>query len=148
MQHTLSEAAKLAGINRTTIWRHIKQGKLSSSKGCDGKPRVETTELLRVYGELQHPQRPKMQHIATPSTDPLLEQIEHAIQVAVAPLVKEIEQLREQLRLIEYKPPQDTPSTPPPSKAEDDPDWPAKAKSFADLQKRREIRDRYAEPKS
>lgn len=143
MQHTLTEAAKLVGINRTTIWRHIKQGKLSSSKGADGKPRVETTELLRVYGELQHPKQPEMQHAATPSPTPLLEQLEQAVQSAVAPLVKEIEQLREQLRLIEHKPAQETPAAP--GKAEDDPEWPKTAESFADLQKRREIRARYEE---
>lgn len=143
MQHTLSEAARLAGVNRTTIWRHAKQGKVSLTKGRDGNPRVETSELIRVYGELQHPKQPKEQQVATPPESVSLEQLEQLIQAAVAPLVSEIEQLREQLRLIEFKPNKAELDVPIAKCAEDDPEWPQTAESFADLQKRREIRAKY-----
>ena len=42
-----TEAAKLAGVSKTTIYAHIKQNKLSTQ---DGK--IDTAELKKVYGEL------------------------------------------------------------------------------------------------
>ncbi len=45
---TVIEAAELTGKSRQTIYRHIKEGKLS--KTVSGK--LETAELLRLYGEL------------------------------------------------------------------------------------------------
>lgn len=50
--HSLSEAARISGKSRSTIHRHIKEGKLSKVLGDDGKPAVETSELHRVYGSL------------------------------------------------------------------------------------------------
>lgn len=140
MQHNLSEAAKLVGVNRTTIWRHIKQGKLSVTKGRDGNPRVETSELLRVYGELQHQEQQPEQQDATPLH---LENIELVVRTVVAPLIEEIEQLREQLRRIEFKPQKTESDVPLTSRAEDDPEWPQSPESFADLRKRRELRAKY-----
>lgn len=52
-QHNLTQAAKLAGISRSTIMRHISEGKLSKEIGKDGKPYVETSELERVYELIQ-----------------------------------------------------------------------------------------------
>lgn len=54
--HTVTEAAKLAGVTRRTIYRHIKSGRLSAAvTGCDGTL-IETSELLRVYGALSQPE--------------------------------------------------------------------------------------------
>jgi len=47
---TITEAAKLAGKSTQTLYRHIKAGKLSRSS--DGT--IDTTELLRVYGEINN----------------------------------------------------------------------------------------------
>jgi len=52
--HNISEAARLAGKSRSTVHRHIKEGKLSKVIGKDGSPAVETSELRRVYGDLSH----------------------------------------------------------------------------------------------
>lgn len=48
---TLSEAARLYKKDRRTIQRHISQGRLSADAIRDGKRLIDTTELLRVYGE-------------------------------------------------------------------------------------------------
>ena len=48
-QHNLTQAARLAGISRSTIMRHISEGKVSKSIGKDGKPYIETSELERAY---------------------------------------------------------------------------------------------------
>jgi len=43
------QAAKAAGISRTTLDRHIKEGKLSVSKDGTGKSVIDIAELERVY---------------------------------------------------------------------------------------------------
>ncbi|MBP6735019.1 MAG: helix-turn-helix domain-containing protein [Chromatiaceae bacterium] len=50
---SVQQAATHVGVTRQTINRHIKQGKLSATIGRDGSQRIDTVELLRVYGELQ-----------------------------------------------------------------------------------------------
>jgi len=46
---SITEAMKLTGKSRPTLYRHIKTGKLSKTpNGC-----IDTTELLRVYGEFK-----------------------------------------------------------------------------------------------
>lgn len=56
---TLTEAAKLAGISRTTLYKDIKKGKVSKGEDKDGNPCIDTAELLRVYGELTEGQKEK-----------------------------------------------------------------------------------------
>ena len=46
------QAAKAAGISRTTLDRHIKEGKLSVSKDGTGKSVIDIAELERVYNEV------------------------------------------------------------------------------------------------
>lgn len=53
-QVTISEAARRVGIARSTLLRHIKNGKVSKVVGKDGKPRLDTSELLRVYGDFKN----------------------------------------------------------------------------------------------
>lgn len=78
--HTISEAARFTKKARSTIHRHIKEGKLSKVTGHDGKPAIETAELYRVYGDLSgsdSPATPTAQHRETPpetARNALLEQ--------------------------------------------------------------------------
>lgn len=143
----LSKAALLAGKNRTTIWRHIKQGRLSIERDRDGNPLVDTSELIRVYGELKP--------IATQQS----EKIQHQATIAdYAELVKVVEQLRrEQSEMkeiitdlrnrLEYTPTSNEKNIKADnathSNHENDPEWPIKAESLSDLLKRNEIRERY-----
>ena len=50
---SISEAAKLVGKSRKSLYRHVKDGKLSVSQSVSGKTIVETSELIRVYGALR-----------------------------------------------------------------------------------------------
>ena len=52
-QVLVSEAAKLVGKSRKSLYRHVKDGKLSVSQSVSGKTIVETSELIRVYGALR-----------------------------------------------------------------------------------------------
>jgi chromosome segregation ATPase len=48
---TQTEAARAAGVSRTSIWRLIKQGRLSAERREDGNLRVDLSELRRVFPE-------------------------------------------------------------------------------------------------
>ena len=50
-KHTLTEAARLAGIARSTIYRHIETGRVSKEETADGAV-IDTSELLRAYRDL------------------------------------------------------------------------------------------------
>ncbi|EJQ0795134.1 TPA: helix-turn-helix domain-containing protein [Enterobacter asburiae] len=90
--HSVTEAAKLAGVTRRTIYRHIKAGKLSASVTGGDSTVIETSELLRVYGVLSQPEPDKV------STGSLENQPEY-----VTLLLAEMSQLREQISLLTSK---------------------------------------------
>jgi len=52
-QLSIAEAAKATGKDRSTIHRHVKNGRLSAIKNSLGHTVVNTSELLRVFGELK-----------------------------------------------------------------------------------------------
>ncbi|EOL9002184.1 helix-turn-helix domain-containing protein, partial [Cronobacter sakazakii] len=90
--HSVTEAAKLAGVTRRTIYRHIKAGKLSASVTGGDNTVVETSELLRVYGALSQPETDKV------STGSHEKQPEY-----VTLLLTEMSQLREQISSLTSK---------------------------------------------
>lgn len=50
----ITQAAKLAGISRTTLYNtYIKSGQITVSKDHKGNRQIDTSELVRVFGELQ-----------------------------------------------------------------------------------------------
>ncbi len=46
---TQAQAARAAGVTRTSIWRAVRKGKLSAERMDDGSWRIDASELLRVY---------------------------------------------------------------------------------------------------
>ncbi|MEX9855973.1 DNA-binding protein, partial [Proteus mirabilis] len=71
---SVTEAARLTGKNRATIHRYIKQGKLSQISDATNTKKVDTSELIRVFGSLTATsatpaQSDVMQHDATPKAD-------------------------------------------------------------------------------
>ncbi|MBU2788074.1 helix-turn-helix domain-containing protein [Acidithiobacillus sp. VAN18-1] len=50
---TITEAAKVVGVSRMTLYKHIKSGRLSVEKDQFGKPNIDVSELIRVFGELR-----------------------------------------------------------------------------------------------
>lgn len=51
----MTEAAEAAGVDRSTIYRKIKAGELSTTLDATGEKRLSTDELLRVFGRLVAP---------------------------------------------------------------------------------------------
>jgi hypothetical protein len=54
----LSEAARITGRNRTTIFRAMKSGRLSFTTNGAGERQVDVAELERVFAATDAEQRP------------------------------------------------------------------------------------------
>ncbi len=51
----ISQAAKAVGKSRPIIYKKIKNGELSIEEGAEGEKLIDTSELIRVFGELVTP---------------------------------------------------------------------------------------------
>ena len=49
---TIAQAARTAGVARSTIYSHLRSGKLSATRTPAGERRIDTSELTRVYGSV------------------------------------------------------------------------------------------------
>lgn len=50
---SVSKAARMTGKGRSTIQRHMKEGKLSFGRDAAGNPVIDVSELIRVYGSIK-----------------------------------------------------------------------------------------------
>ena len=66
-QVSISEAARLSGISRSNFYKnYIRQGKLSVTKDHQGRPQVDVSEIIRVFGGLHgdsNPMCPEIQEV-------------------------------------------------------------------------------------
>lgn len=95
MQIPVSEAAKLVGLNRKTLYKHIKSGKLTATTALTGQRQVETSELIRVYGAfVESGDNSKVTAGDTQGDSSMREVLRE-----LAALRKEVQELKEQLAL-------------------------------------------------
>ena len=47
---TIAQAARTVGVARSTVYAHLRSGKLSAIRTPTGERRIDTSELVRVYG--------------------------------------------------------------------------------------------------
>jgi hypothetical protein len=80
MSYTLTTAARAVGLNRTTILRAIKSGKISGAKDEHGEWHIEPCELHRVYPPVS---RTEERSDATPQYAPA-EDVELRIRATLA----------------------------------------------------------------
>ncbi|WP_299011728.1 hypothetical protein [uncultured Shewanella sp.] len=155
----LSEAARLTQKSRMTIHRYIKSGKLSVIKGHDQLPLVDTSELIRVFGNIKLDVTPQTQqelHHVTPERQSIIN-MENDIKKLINEVqqlketMKDIDEIKELVLRLEYK---ESNTLNPHSlekknkkkeakKPEDDSDWPKEVKTTADITLRKKIRDKY-----
>ena len=86
---TIAQAAKLSGRNRTTIFRAMKDGRLARAANGSGAPRIERSELDRVFPATE------ARTEARPTTHS--EELLHAERAKNAALERQIEDLRRRL---------------------------------------------------
>jgi predicted site-specific integrase-resolvase len=61
----ISTAARVSGKSRVTIQRYLKNGRLSGVTDNDGHMKIDTSELIRVFGKLVATDTPdRIQHEA------------------------------------------------------------------------------------
>lgn len=102
---TVRQAMKLTGKARSSLYRDMAKGRVSYRSEVDGTRSIDTSELIRVYGELIHDE--------THSRDTLRQGGETGNAV-IQELVSEIKMLRDEvaglrvemqeMRRIEHKP--------------------------------------------
>ena len=51
---TIAQAARTVSVARSTIYSHLRSGKLSAIRTPTGERRIDTSELTRVYGSVGH----------------------------------------------------------------------------------------------
>ncbi|WP_443691039.1 hypothetical protein [Pseudomonas sp.] len=116
--HTIQEAQQLTGKSRRTLYRDMAAGRLSWAPEGDSARRLETSELIRVYGALlpmAQPEAEKTAHSDTANGT----QDTALILAELKALREEVAELRQAMRLIEHKPEPaqpDTPESVPPDK--------------------------------
>lgn len=125
--HTIADAVALTGRSRRSIYRDMDAGRVSYRMGAGDRRELETSELMRAYGDLKpvaHDGTQPVAHAVTPGgthENALLEAIERlertisAQQAVIERNTQEIIELRSTLLRIEHKP--DVP-VPPEPKAE------------------------------
>lgn len=97
-QVTISEAAKLVGRDRKTLYKDIKAGRLSATLSATDVRQVDTAELIRVYGELGDTGDSRAtvanpQEATAKATEATTE-----LRVKLAAAEAELEQMRERLK--------------------------------------------------
>lgn len=102
---TITEASKITGKARKTIYAHAKSGKVSLSKFSDGRTAIDTSELDRVYKiDLQKVLPVQQEKVTLGNSDPkldiLLKKIEN-LESEVNRLNNTVENLNNRL---EHKP--------------------------------------------
>lgn len=104
----VSEAARLAGITRATMYSHIKAGKLSAERLPDDSGyAIDTAELARVYQTLNTPVTPP----TAPDTDAMRREIQHlqaqvkAKDELIAEKAARIADLQAMVRTLEHRQP-------------------------------------------
>lgn len=110
-QVSVAEAARLVGRDRKSLYRAIKQGRLSATFGAIGERQIDISELVRVYGDLRDTSD-RQATVATPQPETSNETARiTALEAEVARLrerlddkEKHIEDMRGAMRLLEHKP--------------------------------------------
>lgn len=101
--HTILEAQKLTGKSRRTLYRDMSKGRLSWAPEGDNARRLETSELIRVYGTLLPVAQSEIEKPAHAGTG-VGTQDTALILAELKALREEVAELRQAMRLIEHKP--------------------------------------------
>lgn len=92
MQVSMSDAAKMVGINRSTLYMHIKEKSITVIDSETKRPKIDVSELIRVYGDKLRP----LEEIGKKDTD-------HKNDNSQQNLGTEIALLRERLKTAELE---------------------------------------------
>jgi DNA-binding transcriptional MerR regulator len=95
-KHNIKEAARLAGVNRTTLYTYMKEGRISWETLPNGNRVIDTAELSRVFGTLQ---RLNTNSMSTNQHNQHTQTVDSAREVSL--LQEQIEALRQHVQAAE-----------------------------------------------
>ncbi|MFM7015404.1 MAG: plasmid replication DNA-binding protein [Bacteroidota bacterium] len=102
MRLSVTEAANLYRISRTTIYRNINNGKLST----DSDNKIDLSEMIRVFGEAKVPSTNLVSQESAPLVTPLQSENELMLHEKIRGLELQVKTLQSQLEnansLIEW----------------------------------------------
>lgn len=84
MAYTLGQAAKAAGVSKTSLHRAIQKGRVSAAKNDNGSYEIEPSELHRVYPPVTNEERSAnldLGQSGTPETDVETEVLRREVQL-------------------------------------------------------------------
>ena len=124
---TIKEAVDVIPVSESSLRRDIKSGKLSSEKDLQNRRRIDTSELIRVYGELKRQDKEPTQpdesvrgtQVNTDDTPKIITLLESQVQDLKAQLDTATEEKAELLKLLTAEKEEKRALMPPP--AEDKP---------------------------
>lgn len=100
-EHSISSAARIVGVSRATITRHIKKGKLTATLDSENNKLIDASELVRVYGDQCkfHGSRDQISETRRSETElaPLLQQTKQLNDQLIAQYKSQVDDLREAL---------------------------------------------------
>lgn len=120
---SISEASRLTGKSRTTLYRLIRTGQLSTCTGEKNAKLVDISELLRVFGAFdgcsgEQVTEQVTEHRVTGAeqqteqvVQALKQEVEH-LRALVSSQSSHIESLKQAMQLLEHKPAPAEPSSP------------------------------------
>ena len=73
---TVTQAARTVGVARSTVYDHLRTGKLSATRNAAGERRIDTSELARVYGSVGPTTQPDVGNPTPPDVAVLQAKIE------------------------------------------------------------------------
>lgn len=108
--HSIKEAQELTGKSRRTLYRDMAKGHISWGLEGESGRRLETSELIRAYGELKPLAQPETDKTAHDDTKDGTQDTA-LILTELRALREEVAELRHAMRLIEHKPEPAQPDT-------------------------------------
>lgn len=113
-QHSIAVAARLVQRDRRTLYKDIQRGRLTATLSATGERQVETSELIRVYGELSGTEATaatvaeRQEPTATATTQDaeiaLLQARIASLEARLEDKQQHIEHLAQAMRLLESRP--------------------------------------------
>lgn len=106
--HSVSQAQNLTGKSRRTLYRDMASGRVSYRTNGKGHREFETSELIRVYGELEQNGTDERHIVAQPHGT----QNEGDMMAEIRALRQEVGELKSLLLRLEHKDPATATETP------------------------------------
>jgi hypothetical protein len=97
--HSMSQAQKMTGKSRRTLYRDMSSGRISYRTNAKGHREIETTELIRAYGEIENDGTQERHTVSQENGTPP----DNEMMTEIRALRQEVAELKSMLLRIEHK---------------------------------------------